>query len=54
VQKAQVDIRIMGGTVYTTGNPGMGFNLESGNLGGACSGTNANYGLTSFTATDAP
>ena len=54
VQKAQVDIRIMGGTVYTTGNPGMGFNLESGNLGGACSGTNGNYGLTSFTATDAP
>jgi hypothetical protein len=45
----------MGGdTVYTTGNPGMGFNLESANLGGACAGTNGDYGLTSFTATDTP
>jgi hypothetical protein len=57
VQKAQADITKPltfkgGNTVYTTGNPGMGFNLESLNLG--CAGTNGDYGLTSFTATDTP
>ena len=37
---------------YTTGTPGMGFNLENAPPG--CSGTNGNYGYTSFTATDTP
>ena len=55
VPKATVlDISSIGGTVYTTGSPGMGFNLESGNLGGTCANTNGDYGFTSFTATDAP
>ena len=35
---------------YTSGAPGMGFNLEGGNAG--CAGTNGDYGYTSFTATD--
>ena len=52
VQKATVDITSFGGTVYTTGNPGMGFNLK--NSVGGCPGTNGNYGLTKYTATDAP
>jgi hypothetical protein len=34
---------------YTTGNPGMGFNLETGDA--SCIGTNGDYGFTSFTAT---
>ena len=33
----------------TTGNPGMGFNLETGDA--SCIGTNGDYGFTSFTAT---
>ncbi len=36
-------------STYTTGSPGMGFNLETGDP--ACLGTNADYGFTSFTAT---
>jgi hypothetical protein len=52
VQKGQADITSIGGTVYTTGNPGMGFNLVNAPPG--CSGTNGNYGFTSFTASDAP
>jgi hypothetical protein len=52
VQKAQADITSIGGTVYTTGTPGMGFNLENAPAG--CSGTNGDYGFTSYTATDAP
>jgi hypothetical protein len=52
VQKGQVDITSIGGTVYSTGNPGMGFNLE--NSPGGCRGTNNNYGYTSFTAFDTP
>jgi hypothetical protein len=51
VQKGQVDITSIGGTVYSTGNPGMGFNLENAPAG--CAGTNGNYGFTSFTAIDA-
>ena len=34
---------------YAQGNPGMGFNLETGNS--ACLGTNGDYGFTSLTAT---
>ncbi|MGC2518239.1 MAG: hypothetical protein WA373_03925 [Burkholderiales bacterium] len=52
VQKGQVDITSIGGTVYTTGNPGMGFSLDTTTAG--CSGTNGNYGFTSYTATDTP
>jgi hypothetical protein len=52
VQKAQADITSVGGTVYTTGSPGMGFNLENAPAG--CSGTNGDYGFTSYSATDAP
>jgi hypothetical protein len=51
VQKGQVDITSIGGAVYSTGNPGMGFNLENSPAG--CPGTNGNYGYTSFTAIDA-
>jgi len=50
VQKARVDIASIGGAVYTTGNPGMGFNLDNAPAG--CSGTNGNYGFTNYTATD--
>jgi len=50
VQKGKVDITSIGGTVYRTGSPGMGFNLENAPAG--CSGTNGNYGFTSYTATD--
>ncbi|MBZ5574853.1 MAG: hypothetical protein LAO09_23615 [Acidobacteriia bacterium] len=35
---------------YSTGSPGMGFNLN--NSVGGCSGTNADYGFTSFAASD--
>jgi hypothetical protein len=35
---------------FTSGNPGMGFNLS--NKTPACRGTNGDYGFTSFTATD--
>ena len=48
VQKAQVDITSIGGTTYTSGSPGMGFNLENAPSG--CSGTNGNYGFKNFTA----
>ena len=34
---------------YTSGNPGMGFNLETGDP--SCIGTNGDYGFASFTAT---
>jgi len=51
VQKGQVDITSIGGTVYTTGSPGMGFNLVNAPAG--CAGTNSNYGFTKYTATDA-
>ena len=51
VEKASADITSLGGTVWTDGNPGMGFNLENAPFG--CSGTNGDYGFTSFTATDA-
>ena len=37
---------------FTSGNPGMGFNLVSAPTG--CAGTNGDYGFTSFTATDGP
>ncbi len=37
---------------YTGGSPGMGFNLENAPAG--CSGTNGDYGFTSFVATDTP
>jgi hypothetical protein len=33
---------------YTTGNPGMGFNLETSDA--SCIGTNGDYGFTRFTA----
>lgn len=33
---------------YTTGSPGMGFNLETGDT--SCIGTNGDYGFTRFTA----
>jgi hypothetical protein len=36
-------------STYATGNPGMGFNLETGTA--SCVGTNGDYGFTSFTAT---
>jgi len=36
-------------STYTTGNPGMGFNLETSDA--ACIGTNGDYGFTRFTAT---
>jgi hypothetical protein len=35
---------------WTSGAPGMGFNLDNGPAG--CSGTNSMYGYTTFTATD--
>ena len=37
---------------WTSGAPGMGFNLENGPAG--CSGTNATYGFSTFIATDLP
>ena len=52
VQKGQADITSIGGTVYTTGHPGMGFSQY--NVPPGCPGTNGNYGFTSYTATDAP
>jgi hypothetical protein len=33
---------------FTTGNPGMGFNLETGDS--SCLGTNGDYGFTDYTA----
>jgi len=48
VQKATADITSLGGAVYSAGAPGMGFNLESANLGGTCAGTNGDYGYTSL------
>jgi len=35
-------------STYTTGNPGMGFNLETNDA--SCIGTNGDYGFTRFTA----
>jgi len=35
---------------YTSGSPGMGFNLENAPTG--CSGSNDKYGYTHFTAID--
>ena len=35
-------------STYTTGNPGMGFNLETDDA--SCIGTNGDYGFTRFTA----
>jgi len=35
-------------STYTTGSPGMGFNLETGDA--SCIGTNGDYGFTRFTA----
>jgi hypothetical protein len=35
-------------STYTTGNPGMGFNLETNDA--TCIGTNGDYGFTRFTA----
>ena len=35
-------------STYATGNPGMGFNLETGDA--SCIGTNGDYGFTRFTA----
>jgi hypothetical protein len=52
VLQATVDITSIGGTVWTSGTPGMGFNLENATAG--CPGTNGDYGYTSFAATDAP
>ena len=52
VPMGQADITSIVGTVYTTGSPGMGFNLENAPAG--CSGTNGNYGFTNYNATDAP
>jgi hypothetical protein len=37
-------------STFSSGSPGMGFNLNNGVSG--CSGTNANYGFSSFTAVD--
>ena len=34
--------------VYASGNPGMGFNLETADP--ACVGTNGDYGFTRYTA----
>jgi hypothetical protein len=36
-------------STYTTGSPGMGFNLETGDA--SCTGTNGDYGFTRFAAT---
>jgi len=36
-------------STYTTGSPGMGFNLETGDA--SCIGTNGDYGFTRFAAT---
>jgi hypothetical protein len=36
-------------STYTTGSPGMGFNLETNDT--SCVGTNGDYGFTRFTAT---
>jgi hypothetical protein len=35
-------------STFATGNPGMGFNLETGDA--SCIGTNGDYGFTHFTA----
>lgn len=50
VQKARADITSVSGPVYRSGSPGIGFNLENGRAG--CRGTNGDYGLTAFTASD--
>lgn len=48
VTKATVDVTAVGGTVWSSGNPGMGMNLEAGNPG--CSGHNGDYGFTDYSA----
>lgn len=50
VLKASEDIRQLGGTVYSVGRPGIGFNLENSVPG--ASGTNGDYGITDLTAVD--
>jgi len=37
-------------STYSSGSPGIGFNLDNGSSG--CRGTNATYGFSSFTAVD--
>jgi len=37
---------------FTSGNPGIGFNL--GDQSGGCAGSNPDYGLTNFTASELP
>jgi hypothetical protein len=37
-------------STYSSGSPGIGFNLSSGVSG--CAGTGANFGFSSFTALD--
>jgi hypothetical protein len=49
VQQASVNITSIGGTVYNSGQPGMGFCMNQ-----TCAGINATYGYTSFSATDTP
>jgi hypothetical protein len=39
---------------FTSGAPGMGFNLDNGPSYPGCSGTNGDYGFTSLTAMDTP
>ena len=50
VYKNGVQVAQVTDNVYTTGTPGMGFNLNNGPAG--CAGTNGDYGFTNFTATD--
>ncbi len=47
--QATVDITSAGGTVFTSGTPGVGFQFDPGSPG-----HNADFGYTSFTATDTP
>ena len=52
VYKNGVQVAQVTDNVYTTGTPGMGFNLNNGPAG--CAGTNGDYGFTNFTATEIP
>ncbi len=47
--QATVDIGSIGGTVFNSGAPGVGFQFDPGSPG-----HNADFGYTSFTATDTP
>jgi len=47
--QATVDITSAGGTVFSAGTPGVGFQFDPGSPG-----HNADFGYTSFTATDTP